>query len=788
MYNLIIGRAGTGKTARIMNDLKKRGESGETGLLLIVPEQYSHDAEKQLSIICGDKLSLYGEVLSFTRLCGYVFAQTGGVPNNIIDKGGQILLLNRAMESVSHRLKVFGNRSMRPELLVKILESIMDFKTMNVDGEKMLQTSYKASRTLGDKLADIALISDAYDALLHSYGVDSSDRLTLLAERISESSLEKSNHIYFDGFNDFTAKELLIIEELTILGVDMTFCITCDNNDSDSEAFSLPRKTISQLQQTAKACQTEVNKINLDLHEHKTDALLFLEKNLFENSNAKYDKETTSITLYASPNKYTECEYAAYTVWSLLREGYRWRDIGVMARNWDEYKAICEYTFTKYEIPYFASGKTDILQKPPLALIEAAIEIIASGWEYNSVFKYIKTGLAGINSEECAKLENYAIKHKIKGSLWLREWILPDISNADENMNKRALAKLNELRTRLTKPLYAFERKIKTESNAKEKIEALCEFLIEIKMPQNLAIKAKDLDKRGLVRQADEYEQLWAIIKTAMEQFHLLLGDGEITLTEFKKTFTLLLSGYDVGTIPISLDTTVLGSMAMSRRRDIKCLIVLGATDENMPVMGKPNGVLSDKDREELINLGFHIINAMDDRYAKEMNMLYCALTLPSERLIVSYPEGEEQRPSFVFKRLSSMFDISPATLDESEYMSAALAPYLEYSPDAIKIADFTDRSMSKQAAQKLYGTKITLSPTRADRYYQCPFRQFAQNGLRLTQVRPSEFDAPAEGTFKHYVLESVSREIKNTVGYKNTTPELTRRLTEFYTDRKSVV
>jgi ATP-dependent helicase/nuclease subunit B len=78
MLTLVLGRAGTGKTSYVMDDFKAKAALGRTRLLYIVPEQYSHDAERQLLKICGDSLSLHGEVLSFSRLCSRVFAETGG--------------------------------------------------------------------------------------------------------------------------------------------------------------------------------------------------------------------------------------------------------------------------------------------------------------------------------------------------------------------------------------------------------------------------------------------------------------------------------------------------------------------------------------------------------------------------------------------------------------------------------------------------------------------------------------------------------------------------------------
>ena len=68
MLRLIIGGAGVGKTSAVIEEICNAVHRGEGRRFLIVPEQYSHEAERELSLRCGDTLSLYAEVFSFTGL------------------------------------------------------------------------------------------------------------------------------------------------------------------------------------------------------------------------------------------------------------------------------------------------------------------------------------------------------------------------------------------------------------------------------------------------------------------------------------------------------------------------------------------------------------------------------------------------------------------------------------------------------------------------------------------------------------------------------------------------
>ena len=88
MLRLILGRAGTGKTALLFSEIAARCARRQSGSFLIVPEQYSHEAERALCAACGDSLSLYAEVLSFTGLARRVAAETGAGEAPLLDQGG----------------------------------------------------------------------------------------------------------------------------------------------------------------------------------------------------------------------------------------------------------------------------------------------------------------------------------------------------------------------------------------------------------------------------------------------------------------------------------------------------------------------------------------------------------------------------------------------------------------------------------------------------------------------------------------------------------------------------
>lgn len=73
---LIYGRAGTGKSEFIFNEIKSKLQDNLVQkIYIIVPEQFSYATEKRLLDKLNEKSSIKAEVISFKRLAHRVFAE-----------------------------------------------------------------------------------------------------------------------------------------------------------------------------------------------------------------------------------------------------------------------------------------------------------------------------------------------------------------------------------------------------------------------------------------------------------------------------------------------------------------------------------------------------------------------------------------------------------------------------------------------------------------------------------------------------------------------------------------
>ena len=418
MLKLLLGRAGTGKTAEV---LKRISIGRGRRQLLIVPEQASYEMERRLCAVAGNQASLYAEVLSFTRLTSRVLAQSGGLAAPALDPGGRVLLMCAARKAVSSALTVYARPSQKPAFLSGLLATLDECKQYCVSPEDLTKAGEELDGQEGEKLRDLGLIFGAYDALTAQVAADPRDRLTRLAEGLAESGWGKGISVYVDGFTDFTPQQIQVLCQLWKQAREVTVVLTCaTEEEGENGIFAPARRTIAQLSRAARADRVEVEVERLyDKNICKVKELSYIEKYLFSEKAQPWKGPAEGIKLFTAVTPRSEVEWTAAEILRLVREeGLRFREIGVVARGFDAYAPLIEEVFGRYGIPVFLDSMTDILQKPVFAVVTGALDVVAGDYDSGDVFRYLKTGLTGIARSDCDLLENYVLKWDLRGSRW----------------------------------------------------------------------------------------------------------------------------------------------------------------------------------------------------------------------------------------------------------------------------------------------------------------------------------------------------------------------------------
>lgn len=800
---IFIGRAGSGKTSSLLREIGQKARENQGKQILIVPELFSHSFERRLAQATDNIGARTAEVLSFTRLTGRVFAEAGGLSDTALTPAGRLLTLQEAVRRTEANFKVYAGASQRPEIVKELLRAVDEMKGCDVPPERIFemltQLDAQEDKALAEKLWDLAQVYTMYNQLCQNALPDPRDALTLLAERLPQSHSFDDAELYFDGFFGFTPQEFAVIDALMAKKLKLTAAITCDSHEPD--IFVSGTQTIQRLKRMAARHNIPVTVE--DFGESKLARardLAVLERELLHPAATPQTSDQSSMQIYAASDPYAECEYAAAYIRKSVQNGKaRYRDFTITARDMESYAAPLEMAMARYEVPVFISEKADLLRKPPLTLVVCALQTVTNGWRYEDLFSCFKTGLCNLTLEQVDELENYALLWRIHGTAWLRAFHahpkgfgLPfdDAANA-------ALEQLNELRTLAITPFAQLDSSLRQAQTAGQYVQCLYAFLEQVEVPKRMMERAQAHEQAGRLQSAEEYRQLWEIIVDALEQFAWVTGDMPMDRAQFAQLFTLVLSEYDVGTIPISLDRVTCGGMERVTSENVPHLIILGVNDGILPKIPSSGGVLTENERLVLDNMGITLSATGTERLLMEQELIYRAIACPQKTLLISYhgndASGAQARPSYLIGNIQALlqqvpllqeaalggsyklYAPRPATELACAWISglhtpAAYTAYQLYGQSApVQRAAQQERIRgpltSRKTIDALYGRELQMTASRVDQFYSCRFAFFMNYGLRARARRKAEFSAPEAGTFIHFVLENTLNELEQTYG-----------------------
>lgn len=812
MLNLILGPAGCGKSSRILDRIVKNAGNGTAGQLLLVPEYFSHETERRLAAAGGPSICRYAEVLSFSRLATRVFSSEGGLCRQTLDSGGRLLAMAQALETVRSRLKLYGAASTRPAFYVELLSAVDEFKSYAVTAAQLREAAQSAGFAsegmLAVKLEDLSLILESYDAVCANGKADPRDRLSLLADQITSGSWAAGRTVFVDGFTGFTRLELHVLEALLAKCENMTLALTCDGLLEGQFIYDPVRKTAADMQQMAARIGIQTKVEYMPASPKMSPAIRYLNEHLFRSDQVPYPEPASEIRLLKADSLREECRIAVLRILQLVHSGAHYGDIAVAVTDRSSYGPVLQGLCEQYQIPLYMSGSSDILQKPVITCLTAALSAASGGMETEDVLRYLKTGLSPIPQDTCDCLENYALVWNLRGSRWDTPFTAhPDGFGKEINEQAQsALEKLNAGREAGIVPLLHLQTALRGAAHTDDMVLALYAFIEEIHLESRLEQQAGELLEAGRTQESAECVQLYSILTTALEQCYSVLGKTKQEPAAFCRLFELQLSQYDVGTIPVTLDAVLCGSVESLRSRAPTHLLVLGACDELFPAGTPFSGVLSEADRTYLEDYGIRLAADQQDGLYLELASILNLLSSPQQSLQLSCQA--ESTPSFLFERLCSLFpasvtaenswklelyreDTAAALLirkQQEDTGHAALENRLREIP---AVAEQADRLQSRAAHQPgnlspelvdaLWKTPVRLSASRLETCAACRQKFFLNYGLKAGAYEKAVFASPEFGTFVHYVLENTVSRIEQEGGFADKTDAQIAAVAEQY-------
>lgn len=817
----IFGPSGAGKSYYIYHKIIQESmENPKKQYLILVPEQFTMQTQKDLVSMHPRKGIMNIDVLSFERLAFRVLEETGDIRGELLEETGKSMVLRRVAQEKKKELKILGAKMDKQgyvSQLKSMVSELRQYEITSQDLEKVLK-EVENKPELYYKLKDISILYQGFFDYLGENFYTQEEILDVLGRVAEKSGKIKDSVLVLDGYTGFTPIQLQLLEKLLVLSSQVYVTVTMGMGEdpyqpgSPHQLFYLSKQTVSRLCNLAKEKKISwseywIPKKQQDyagrfLHQ---EPMRFLEQRLFRYGKAFgeqkgiYEKEQDAIHIRESANPGAEMEETAAMIRRMVREqGYRYGDFAVVSGDMEVYAPAASRAFGKYGIPCFIDQKHSIFMNPFVEYIRAAVDVVVENFTYESVFRLLRCGMTDISSEEMDRLENYVIAMGIQGlSKWQNPWIRTYRGQAPEEC-----VLLNKIRIRLVDMWEPFCKKMKepgarVEDYARALYGYICENHIEEQL-KDYEEQFKSEQNQAMVK---EYSQIYRIVMDLLDKLVEILGEQQVRPREFKEILDAGLTEAKVGVIPPTSDQVLVGDMERTRLKEIKVLFFVGVNEGKIPKEQQAGKLLSDLNREELKSpledLGLSLApTAKEDLYTQKF-YLYLNLTKPSEKVFLSYSRmdgsGQAMSPSFLISQVERLFPKvereeeiplfleSPysaldklseqlrSTQKESPLFEELLSWFQSQDKFRPLVQGLIDGAyymnpqdgISKGVAHALYGVDLENSATRLEQFAKCACSHFLLYGLQLRERARYEFSMADLGTLLHDSLDLFAKKIR---------------------------
>ena len=812
------GPSGSGKSHRIYEEIMQRAaEEPGRNFLIIVPDQFTMQTQKDLVMRSDRDGILNIDVLSFGRLSHRILEEVGTKEMPVLDDTGKSLVLQKVAADLKEQLPAMGSLLHKQGYIHEVKSAISEFMQYGISTQDMdkLITSAQKRGALAMKLKDLKTLYRGFQDYIRDHFITTEETLDVLRRSLSKSKILKGSVVVFDGFTGFTPIQNRLIQELMRVCAETIVTVTIGvgedpyKMDGEQKLFHLSKKTVADLEKLAAEAEVERGE---DLFVKggpnrfaKAPALHYLEQNLFRYQYEPYAGEQQEIHMFEALSPREEVHQTALYIRHLIREqGMTYRDIAVVIGDLEGYASYVETEFGQLEIPCFLDRTRGIVLNPMIEYIKSALQLYIKDFSYDTVFHFLRSGMADISREEIDELENYVIRTGARGyrtysRLFTRRTEeMQGNAEGSEQAEEKTMERLNRIRQQFMDAVEILH--MGSQEKAGDYVSHLYDFLEQNQVQQKLLNYQQQFEKEGDLSRAREYAQIYRLVMDLLDQVYELLGEEEISRQEFADILEAGFGEITVGTIPQNVDRIVVGDMERTRLKQVKVLFFLGVNDGSIPKNASKGGIISDMDREFLIESGTEMAPSPRQQMYIQRLYLYLNMTKPSEQLYLSYAkvnsEGKGIRPSYLidtvrklFPAMSVEYPQNRSRLEQIEgrqegarYLAEELREYVEgtlpeeerqdfylmyraYEADAAgrdlltraAFRRYRESGLSRIVARALYGQQLENSVSRLETYAACACRHFLQYGLSLQEREEFGFEASDMGTVYHAVLENIA-------------------------------
>ena len=842
---LILGGAGSGKTTLLYDELIRLSmEHSKQQFFLIVPEQFTMQTQKDIVTRhpCHGTMNI--DIVSFARLAYRVFEELAVENLAVLDDMGKSMVLRKVAAAQKRQLVLFGGQLNKSGFVGQLKSMLSEFYQYGITPEALREMAPEAkSPLLRQKLEDLALVEQGFQEYIEGHYITTEQVLDVLCRLLPESKLIRNSVIALDGYTGFTPVQYRLAELFLVYAKKVYVTVTADAHAGVygkmgiQNLFYMSRQVVFRLSELAE--KNQVPKLpDVLLTDQKSrrfaksPELAWLEQHLFRYGTENRYKtdglrqnegkeaagvqqkgdtgiqqkenperlEAGSIAFWQASNPSGEVNQIVHQIQKLVQEkGVRYREIAVITGDLPGYGKEIVHQFTQNGIPHFLDDKKSILDNSLVELLRAALEAVRQDFSYESVMRFLRSGLVSLEREKLDRLENYILAKGIRGGRRYREvW-----ENTYRGAGELNITELNQFKDQVLAPLLAMQEAFRREHlTIADMTAAVLQLLKDCQAEKRLSSYQEYFEKTGEHRLAKEYSQVYGLVTDMLKRLSDLLGEECVSRKEYLEILDAGFAELKVGVIPAVADRVVVGDITRTRLAHIKVLFFAGVNDGIVPSRGESGSLLSDRDREFLGAHHMELAPTAREESFQQRFYLYLMMTKPSDRLILSWSrtgaDGKSRRPSFLVGELRGMFPDAPFEDQESansqeiysvteakRRLADGLNAYRDGSTSeqflelyrwfassetyAEALHHFMDaaffvykkQGISHAVANALYGNILSGSVTRLEQYAACAYGHFLKYGLELLERKRYELAFSDIGTLFHESIDLCFREVK---------------------------
>ncbi|MGN0695501.1 MAG: PD-(D/E)XK nuclease family protein [Oscillospiraceae bacterium] len=739
----IIGEIGSGKTFYMTELIRRDAENGIPAVL-IVPEQFSSSAEHKLYNALG--ISLYNRihVETFTRIRKSILMKNRGIGGRVPNETERAAIMYTVRRDLANAgLKHFTGQIKNPAFTSSCLKIVRELE-MNGITSKELSSDKITDRALSDKLSDISAICDAYDMKLTECGYKSS--LTdgeEIAEEAAKTGFFKGMKLYVDGFKSFTADQLRLMEIMKSQG-SLTVCLpTPYDKPNSSPVFSTVNETMADI---IGDDTPEIVKIDSETDRFSSSPdLRTLGRSILRDEEPQPFK-AEHLHIAEAPDIFTEADYVCASISRQVRTGrYKYSDIAVISRDFENISPALEDSFRRYDIPYFIDSPSSAASKPLMIFVLTLLEIASSANPTTEMLlRLMKTGFTPVNELHISELENYCTEHGIvKESSddilrkyaeydgmyekLLRYDTEDDCGEIGELFEKLAdataieAARIGMIKAAVLLPLISFRDSCGEHSTLRTITAKLCDTLDLFSSADRSAEAADEASAEG--REAVRIRNALVRTMQSLSETVLTASSDSFTLKEYRELFGIIASDVKLSSPAHAINCVTAASADRARLDSPKVVYIMSAVSGIFPYKVTESGIFSEKELEILesaLHLKFN--ERLFRMTAEESFIAVSAVSAPSEELFItcamSDAAGKPQYSSPLTDSIIAMTGIEPTDisgLDTEFFITTSKSAYSEYVRTLGKSGELPADKASAAAA--VYGDRLKEIMLSAERY-----------------------------------------------------------------------